>query len=72
METAFEFLQLLEVITNMQVLPRSKRILFLWFRKFFAEGNNPKEKLVIPAHSNPKSHLVTAVRKTSFYKTLSC
>lgn len=65
MEAATEFAQLLDVIMNMQGLPRSNRILFLWFFKCFGDGNKPREKLVIPAHSDPNSYLVTAVRKAS-------
>lgn len=70
MEAANEFDQLLDVIMNMQGLPRSNGILFLWFFKCFGEGNKPREKLVIPAHSDPNSYLVTAVRKAS--TKLSC
>jgi len=65
MEAASEFAQLLQAITNMQALPRSNRILFLWFYKCFGDGNKPREKLVIPAHSYPNSYLVIALRKAS-------
>lgn len=64
-EAASEFAQLSKVATNVQGLPRSNRILFLWFCKCFGEGNKPRQKLVTPAHSDPNSNLITAVRKAS-------
>lgn len=65
MEAAPEFAQFSVAITNMQHLPRSNRILFLWFCKCFGEGSKPREKMVIPAHSDPYSNLVIAVKKAS-------
>lgn len=65
MEAAPELNQFLVAITNMQHLPRSSRILFLWFCKCFAEGSKPREELVIPAHSDPNSNLAIVVKKAS-------